>query len=407
MTRTRLLLYAAVLALSLAGIAAWLLLPRPVTAPRGFSLLPLHYRDLPGWTQSNPQAALIAFRRSCRILRKKPASQSMTGLGYAGTMAPWQRACASLPRKPPAPAAARRWFEHHFRPAEIEADGHRRGLLTGYYEPEIAGRRHSEGAFKIPVYGRPRDLVSVDLGRFRPRWQGRYLFGRLVANELVPYPTRAVIARHGLATAPVLFWTNDPVALFFLQVQGSGRVRFGDGTVFRVDYAGQNGQPYTAIGRILLAMGALSPSRVSLEHIRAWLRDHPRQAPGIMDRDASYVFFRLAPLLHANRGPVGTEGVPLTAKASLAVDPHFHPLGIPFYVVAPGSHRGAVPLHRLMIAQDTGGAIKGALRGDVFWGFGAGAEERAGAMKAEGKFFVFLPPSLWRQLVRQRSQTED
>jgi membrane-bound lytic murein transglycosylase A len=406
-TRTRLLLYAAVLALLLAGIAAWLLLPRPVTAPQGFSLVPLRYRDLPGWAQSDTRAALTAFRRSCRVLAKEPAATPMTGLGYAGTMAPWQRACARLPRTPQSSRDARLWFTHHFRPAEIVANGHLRGLLTGYYEPEIAGRRRPQGAFKIPVYGRPRDLVSVDLGRFRPRWQGRYLFGRLLGDALVPYPTRRVIARKGLATAPVLFWTNDPVALFFLQIQGSGRVRFGDGTVLRVDYAGQNGQPYTAIGRILLKMGALSPTSLSLESIRAWLRHHPRQAPEIMDRDASYVFFRLAPLLDVNLGPVGTEGVPLTAKASLAVDPHFHPLGIPFYVVAPASHRGAVPLHQLMIVQDTGGAIKGALRGDVFWGFGASAEERAGAMKAEGKFFVLLPPSLWRQLVRQRSQTEN
>ena len=405
MTQTRLLLYAAVLALLLAGIAAWLLLPRPVTAPRGVSLLPLRYRDLPDWGQSDTRAALDAFRRSCRVLTKKPASQIMPGLGYAGTLAPWQHACASLPKTPPSQRTARLWFERHFRPAEIAADGHRHGLLTGYYEPEIAGRRRPEGAFNIPVYGRPHDLVSVDLGRFRPRWQGRYLFGRLAGDELVPYPTRAEIARQGLATAPVLFWTNDPVALFFLQVQGSGRVRFGDGRVMRVDYAGQNGQPYTAIGRTLIAMGALSPARITLENLRAWLRHHPQQAPAVMDRDASYVFFRLAPLRHVQLGPVGTEGVPLTATASLAVDLHFHPLGIPFYVVAAPSHQGALPLHQLMIAQDTGGAIKGALRGDVFWGSGAGAEERAGAMKAEGKFFVLLPRALWRELARP--PTED
>ncbi len=402
MTRARPLLYAAVLALVLAGIAAWLLLQRPVTPPRGLHLLPMHYRDLAGWEQSDPRAALSALRRSCRVLGQKPPTAPMTGAGYAGTLAPWQSVCASLPQLPPSPQEARRWFERHFRPAEIAEDGHRRGLLTGYYEPEIAGRRRPDTSFKIPVYGRPSDLVSVDLGRFRPRWHGRYLFGRLRDEELVPYPSRAMIARKGLASAPVLFWTNDPVALFFLQVQGSGRVRFGDGRVFRVDYAGQNGRPYTAIGRILMRMGALSPDEVSLRGIRNWLLSHPKLAPKIMDRDESYVFFRLAPLSPANSGPVGTQGVPLTPGASLAVDPHFHPLGIPFYVVAPPSHQGVAPLHQLMIAQDTGGAIKGPLRGDVFWGYGARAEQLAGDMKARGRFFVLLPLSLWQQLAQQR-----
>ena len=402
MTRATALLYAAVLALLLAGIAAWLLLFRSVTPPKGLRLLPLHYRDLPGWEQSDPRAALAALRRSCHVLANEPPSAPMTGAGYAGTLALWQSACASLPQGPQSPEGARLWFEHHFLPAEIEAGGHRRGLLTGYYEPEIAARRRREGAFKIPVYGRPSDLVTVDLGRFRQRWRGRYLFGRLLGGELMPYPSRSMITGKGLAAAPVLFWTNDPVALFFLQVQGSGRVRFGNGSVFRVDYAGQNGRPYTAIGRILVHMGALSPAQLSLEGIRAWLRHHPRQAPRIMDRDASYVFFRLAPLSHANLGPVGTEGVPLTAKASLAVDPRIHPLGIPFYVVAPPPHQGSAPLRQLLIAQDTGGAIKGALRGDVFWGFGAGAEELAGAMKVQARFFVLLPPPLWRQMARLR-----
>jgi membrane-bound lytic murein transglycosylase A len=406
-TRATSLLSAAVLALLLGGIAAWLLLRRPPTFPSGLRLLPLHYHDLPGWKQIDPRAALAALRRSCRVLAQKPPSAPMAGAGYAGTMAPWQRACAGLPQGPQSPRGARQWFEHHFLPAEIAAGAHRRGLLTGYYEPEITGRRRREGSFRIPVYGRPSDLISVDLGRFRPRWQGRYLFGRLDGEALVPYPSREVIASKGLATAPVLFWTSDPEALFFLQVQGSGRVRFGNGSVFRVDYAGQNGRPYTAIGRILVHMGALSPSGVSLERIRAWLHHHPQLAPTIMDRDASYVFFRLAPLSHPGLGPVGTEGVPLTPRASLAVDPRFHPLGIPFYVVAPPPHLGVAPLRQLMIAQDTGGAIKGALRGDVFWGFGASAEELAGAMKAQGKFFVLLPASLWRQLARQRSEAND
>ena len=403
MTRARPLLYAAVLVLLLAGIVAWLLLPRPVTPPRGLRLLPLHYRDLPGWEQSDPRAALAALRRSCRVLAQKPASAPMSGAGYAGTVAPWLSACASLPQTRQSPQQARLWFERHFLPAEIAAAGHHRGLLTGYYEPEIAGRRRPDGSFKIPVYGRPSDLVSVNLGRFRPRWRGRYLFGRLEGEELVPYPSRAAIARKGLAGAPVLLWTDDPVALFFLQVQGSGRVRFGPGSVFRLDYAGQNGRPYTAIGRILVHMGALSSAELSLQGIRTWLLGHPQLAPEIMERDASYVFFRLAPLSHAKLGPVGTEGVPLTAGASLAVDPHFHALGIPFYIVAPPPRRGGAPLHQLMIAQDTGGAIKGPLRGDVFWGHGASAEQLAGAMKERGRFFVLLPPSLWRQLAQRRA----
>lgn len=399
MTRGAPLLYAAVLTLLLAGIAVWLLLPSPVAPPPGrLRLVPLHYNALPGWYGSDPSAALAALRRSCSVLRREPASAPMGGAGYAGTVAPWQTACAALPARTSGPDAARVWFERHFAPAEVEAGVRRQGLFTGYYEPQIAGRQVRTPPFTIPVYGRPSDLVTVDLGRFRSRWRGQFLFGRMAGDQLMPYPSRSTIEAKGLAQAPVLFWTNDPIGLFFLQIQGSGRVRFGDGTVRRVDYAGQNGRAYTAIGRTLVHMKALTPDQLSLQSIRDWLVHHPRQAPQVMDGDAAYVFFRLAPLTHPDLGPRGTEGVPLTPGASLAVDGRIHPLGVPFYVVAAPPRKGALPLRQLLIAQDTGGAIKGPVRADVFWGFGARARNLAGGMKSEGRLFVLLPRPLWSHL---------
>ena len=217
----------------------------------------------------------------------------------------------------------------------------------------------------------------------------------LMARRLEPYPDRASIDADGLKTAPILFYADDPIAVFFLHIQGSGRVAFDDGSMARVAYAAQNGQPYTAIGRTLIAEGAIPRAEVSLQSIRAWLKAHPAQARRVMETNRSYVFFRETPLADPALGSAGSEGVPLTPGASLAVDLRLHPLGLPVFVAAsapdPDPDRPDRPLDRLLIAQDTGGAIRGPVRGDVFWGFGADAQAIAGRMKAHGRMYVLLP----------------
>jgi membrane-bound lytic murein transglycosylase A len=195
----------------------------------------------------------------------------------------------------------------------------------------------------------------------------------------------------GLSNAPVLFYADDPIAVFFLHIQGSGRVVFDDGSRARVGYAGRNGRPYTAIGRTLIDRGAMTKDSVSMPAIRAWLKSHPKDAQAVMQTNQSYTFFVLLPAGEAAQGSKGTESVPLTAGASLAVDNRIHPLGVPLFLVTTLPGKTPKPIHQLLIAQDTGGAIRGAVRGDIYWGTGADAERLAGTMKSDGALFVLLP----------------
>jgi len=351
-------------------------------------LAAVSFGELPDWSKNRADAALAAFRLSCGALAKKAASQSMGGAGYAGTVGDWVEACNGLS----AASDPRVFFETNFKPFAISFAGEKSGLFTGYYEPELRASRTKHDAYQTPVYGVPPDLVSVDLGAFREKLKGESIAGRIEGKRLVPYATRADIDARGLPQAPVLFYAEDPVDLFFLQVQGSGRVIFDDGTRARAGYAGKNGRAYTAIGRTLIARGALTKQSVSMQTIRAWLKAHPKEAAGVMQSNESYTFFTLLTAGDAAQGSLGTEGVPLAAGASLAVDNRIHPLGVPFFLstVLPGKKTDE-PFHQILIAQDTGGAIRGAVRGDVYWGTGAKAEWLAGVMKARGQLFVLLP----------------
>jgi membrane-bound lytic murein transglycosylase A len=347
------------------------------------------FAALPGWQADRAGAALAAFERSCALLKKQPPARAMSGAGYGGKVGDWLGPCADGA----AAKDARRFFERDFVPYSVAAGGRREGLFTGYYEPSLRGSRKRQGAFRFPVYGLPPDLIQVDLGLFSPRFRGEHIAGKVSGQRLVPYAPRARIVRDGLPQAPVLFYTDDAVALFFLQIQGSGRVRFADGSEQRVAYAGQNGQPYTAIGRVLIARGLLARDKVSLQSIAQWLHAHPAQAQSVMDADKSFVFFKLQPIADASLGSVGTEGVNLTPRASMAVDPRLHVLGAPFFVTAKN-------VRGLYIAQDSGGAIRGPVRGDIFFGPGAKAAKEAGALKAQGRLFVLLPKALAARLGR-------
>lgn len=342
----------------------------PPRAPETVQLTRAAFTDLPGWNDAGQDAARAAFRASCAVLAKKPDDAAM-GAAYAGRVADWRQACA-------APDGAD-FFARNFTPYRVAGEG----LFTGYYVPEIAASRTRHGPYQTPVYGLPPDLVRADLGLFDAKLKGEHISGRVQGHALVPYADRAAIETAGL-DAPVLFWAADPVAFFFLQIQGSGVIALDDGTRTAIAYAGENGRAYTAIGRTLIARGELARADVSLQAIRAWLLAHPDQAAEVMRSNASYVFFR-------EGGAQGSQGTALTPLGSLAVDLRQHALGVPMYVAAD-------PVHALLVAQDTGGAIRGPVRGDVFFGAGEEAEARAGAMKAQGQLYVLLPNDLAARL---------
>ncbi len=391
-------------------LVLWWMSRPPLTAPLAISetalrLTPARFADLADWQASDPRGALSAFRRSCGDFAKKSALAAMGGAGYAGTVGDWQGACSAMPSPSADAPTVRRYFERWFAPVTVSQGDDREGLFTGYYEPELTASRTRHGRFQTPLYGVPDDLVMVDLAAFaaalhKSDLPKERIAGRVEDHRLVPYPTHAEINAGALKQAPVLVYAEDPVSAFFLHIQGSGRVRLDDGGMIRLAYAGTNGRAYTAIGRTLIRRGELSRETVSLQSIRAWLQAHPNEARGVMESNESFVFFKEEPLSDPAVGSAGAEGVPLTAEASLAVDMRLHALGVPLYLVAdvPDGNDGAQTFHRLLVAQDTGGAIRGAVRGDVYWGAGARAEAIAGQMKARGLLFVLLPKPLAAKL---------
>ncbi len=361
---------------------------------------PIAYEKLSGWQSDNPIAAVHAFRRSCEKLLRRPGRSPIGAHDVYGTADDWRLACDAAEKFDDAssPDDARGFFEAWFQPFAVTSDDEAEGLFTGYYEPLLRGSKSKGGAFAVPLYLPPEDLVKVDLGKFDPDLSGRSIRGRIEGQEFIPYHSRDDITDGALADRDLeLVWVDDEIEKFFLQIQGSGQVRLDDGTVIRVGYADQNGLPYRAIGRDLIEIGALTPETVSLQSIRKWLQANPQRAREIMARNKSYIFFRENTELDPTDGPLGAQNVPLTAGRSLAVDPRHIPLGAPLWLDTtapwPGGER---PLRRLMVAQDTGGAIKGVIRGDVFWGAGERAEAVAGHMKSQGRFFVLVPRAALR-----------
>ncbi len=362
-----------------------------VPEPARLDLSPRGFADLQGWRNDAHDEALAALRRSCVVFEALADEEPVGPGALAGTAADWRAPCAAagdLEGK----EAARVFFERWFTPYLASDRGDPEGLFTGYYEPLLSGARAPGGRYVVPIHGAPAGLVGVDLGRFDPELRGRWLFGRVEDGELRRLPSRAEIDSGALGdAAPVLAWVDDAVEAFFLHVQGSGRIRFEDGAILRVGYAGGNGHAYVSIGRALIDRGALAADAVSLQSIRAWLAAHPNEAASVMALNPSYVFFRAL----EGDGPVGAQKVALTPGRSLAVDRRFLPLGVPLWldITVPSANSGAPDrrLRRLVVAQDTGGAIRGPVRGDLFWGFGADAESIAGRMKHTGRYYLLLP----------------
>ena len=378
---------------ALGAVAAWLWMrPPPPPLPDALTLSPAAFADLPGWADDDLAEALPAIRVSCaRIAGLKPESP----LGPGGSAADWSAFCAGIASLPADGAAIRAFLEERAAPLLAGNNGVAEGLFTGYYEPLLEGSRTPGGRHSVPLLARPDDLVMVELGRFREGLRGERVAGRVEGGALVPYPDRAAIARGALGErARPIVWLADPVDAFFLHIQGSGRVALAEGGEMRVGYAAQNGHPYVAIGRELVRRGALPKDGVTMPAIRDWLAAHPDEAAGVLDANPSYVFFRELPMPTGPiDGPPGAENVPLSAGRSLAVDRKFLALGLPLWLdtTVPSPDGAARPLRRLMVAQDTGGAIRGPVRGDVFWGRGPEAERMAGAMKQPGRYWLIVP----------------
>ncbi len=377
---------------------------RPAEPPEPrLDLEPASFAALPGWTEDGLSGALDSLLASCSALERQPPARPVGAAGVGGTIADWLGPCAAARSLPPGdPEALRALLAERFRPWAVTNRGDPLGLFTGYYEPSLHASRRRHGAFRTPLYAQPADLVEVDLGAFRDDLAGIRIAGRLDGRRLKPYFDRSEIQSGALSGRGLeLYWVDDPVDAFFLQIQGSGRLVLEDGSVVRVGYAGQNGHPYHAIGRDLIDRGDLTAETVSMQSIRAWLDAHPEEAREVMARNASYVFFRTLD----GPGPVGSQGVPLTPGRSLAVDAGFLPLGAPVWLATrapvpalPAATPGAAqappsdrPVHRLVVAQDTGGAIRGPVRGDLFWGPGDEAADVAGRMKHPGRMWLLLP----------------
>ncbi|MGH6981669.1 MAG: murein transglycosylase A, partial [Stellaceae bacterium] len=361
--------------------------PSPPKAVKAKLVLePASFAAMPGWNQDQVAAALPALLKSCARRMMQPAAAKVGPNGIAGTVDDWRAPCADAARVAPGnDDAARAYFARWFQPFLATADGNPEGLFTGYYEPLLDGARRKGGAYRTPLLRRPPDLVMVQLGLFRPEWRGERIAGKVVSGNIVPYASRAEIERGALdADRLALYWVTDPVDAFFLEVQGSGKVRLPDGGMVSLGYDGQNGRPYVSIGKLLIERGQLTKDQVSLDGIKNWIRAHPDQGRALLDYNPSYVFFREV----KGETPLGAEGAVLTAGRSLAVDRAYLPLGVPVFVDA---RNGNEELRRLVIAQDTGGAIRGPVRGDLYWGFGQEAERHAGAMKARGRYFLLLP----------------
>ena len=357
----------------------------------GAQLQPVTYGALHGWAEDDTWAAFATFLTSCAALAKTPAE--IGPVSNPVLRAGLSRACAAaraLATPAPTPLVARLFFEANFRPFAIVPDARPTGFLTGYYEPEVEGSLVRTDTYTVPVYGRPADLVPS-----RPQAEGnKGAVSRDDGTRLVPYWDRAAIEDGALAGRGLeICWLKDPVDLFFMQIQGSARVRLPDGNVLRLNYDGHNGQPYVPVGRLLIERGQVPREQMSMDRIRAFMEADPAAGRALRRENPSFVFFRAVPLA-AGEGALGAQGVGLTAGRSIAVDRELHTYGTPIFIDARLPLRGEAadtPFQHLMIAQDTGSAIVGPARADIFFGAGAVAARIAGRLRHPGDFFLLLP----------------
>ncbi len=341
------------------------------------------WSDLPGWTADQMKEAWPALLESCNAV---------------GARAPWQIPCAAAQAAHPATSQdVRAFVERYFEPYSIGARAGRRasrdGLITGYFEPLLHGARSPSAGFATPLYSPPPDLLTVDLSSVYPELEGERVRARLEGNRVVPYYSRADLAHDASLKGHELVWVSDALDALFLEIQGSGRVQLQSGETIRLHYADENGYPYRSIGRYLVDHGELKAQDATMLGIRAWARSHPSGVQALLDADPSVVFFREEPLGDPALGPKGSLGVPLTPGRSVAVDPASVPLGAPVFLATTFPDSG-VRLERLVVAEDTGGAIRGPVRADLFWGTGAEAAGEAGDMRQSGRMWLLWPKGM-------------
>lgn len=354
---------------------------------RGASTVPVtqnmqasHFDEMPGWQTDDVRQAWPAFMASCSVLARRVE---------------WRQVCDQASRVNANDGVAIRYFfEQGFQPYKMVADdGNDRGLVTGYYEPLLKGSRKRQGAYQTALHRPPPDLVTINPATAPPEARG-YTKARRSGQTLVPYWTRAELFSSSILRGREIVWVDDPVEAFFLQVQGSGRVYLPEtGETIRLAYADQNGHSYKSIGRYLVDKGEMTLSQASAQSIKKWIRDNPSRERELFNANPRYVFFREEKVTDPAIGPRGALNVPLTGERSIAIDPSMVPLGAPVFL-STTQPNSAVPLQRLVVAQDTGYAIRGAVRADYFWGYGYEAGERAGSMKQQGQVWVLLPKGM-------------
>jgi len=332
------------------------------------------FADLSGWDLDQQEKVLVAFKRSCRVMGK--SSQSKLRPGFTGKYADWSGVCAGARKVASGDReAVRSFFERNFVPVWL-INGNDKGLFTGYFEPELPASLKRSKTYSVPLYRVPKDL----------RRSGKAYF------------TRAQIENGALKNRGLEFvYLKNPVDAFFLHIQGSGRLFLDNGKMLRVGFAAKNGRPYTSIGKVLINQGALARKNVSMQSIRHWLTKNPQQAVRVMQKNQSFIFFRPLKNTNSKLGPIGAQGVPLVPKRSLAIDKSIHGYGLPLWLETeiPDLKTGKfLAFRQLMIAQDTGSAIKGPIRGDIYWGTGKDAGDAAGKMQQPGKLFLLLPKRL-------------
>ena len=372
-------------ALGLAALLAACSTTPPPTPPKKVSTKPhfeaTAFADMPVIAPSDWLAGFNAFKTSCI------ANRSRT---------PWREVCAKAAETPDELAQA--FFEANFTPWRVSiarfednelVSKNEKGLATGYYEPLLKGSRTRKPPFIYPIYGVPDDLLIIDLADLYPSLKGMRLRGKLEGRRVVPYDTRGEIQKRGDMSRWAIAWVDDPVAAFFLQIQGSGRIELPDGTFMRVGFADQNGYKYRSIGDWLVKHEGLKRHELSMQNIRAWAKRNPAKVREALAQNPSFVFFEEREG-HPELGPVGAQGVPLTALASVAVDPKYWRLGTPF-ILEVHQEKPALDFVRPVIAQDTGGAIKGLIRVDYFWGFGDEAGSAAGRQRSDAYLWLLVP----------------
>lgn len=364
--------------------------PHPPTekAIPSVKLEAVNYESLPGWRNENLEAALQAFQISCQWILKRDPNASAGNERIPLKAGDWFAVCKdALNLKGASNVQIRHFFETAFVP--MKWDSEEPGLFTGYYSPLYDGSLHKNGVYTVPIYGLPADLVTIQLQRFDPTLPSRKLTGRVEEHRMIPYYTRREINEGAIQhQAPVLAWLKSETDRLFLEIQGAGIIKLKDGAELPLGYAGENGKPYHSVAQVLINRGVMTKDSASMQAIRRYFKAHPQEGKSAMNANPSFVFFDKLPKAYTP----GTQGIPLTPGYSMAVDRKWVPLGVPLWLNTrrPEGTKG-VELQRLMIAQDTGGAIRGKVRGDVYWGHGKEAGKIAGNMKYPGTYWLLLP----------------